>query len=195
MSAARERWRIASSHDRIETPIGPMILLARDGVLLVLEFEEATDRVDREMKARFGAEVPQAATIPLAFSSRVRAYFAGDLTALDGIPTDGGGTDFQRRVWAELKRIPRGVTISYGELARRLDDKNAMRAVGLANGRNPIAIAVPCHRVIGADGSLTGYGGGIERKRWLLRHEGVGLRPSRASCSESQPARPRRVMK
>jgi methylated-DNA-[protein]-cysteine S-methyltransferase len=162
---------------RIDTPIGPMVLLARDGVLLMLEFEDATDRVAREMKLRFGAVDHQPADDPSGLSSRIRDYFAGDLSAIEGIETDGGGTEFQRRVWAELKRIPYGVTISYGDLARRLGDKNLMRAVGLANGRNPISIVVPCHRVIGADGSLTGYGGGIQRKKWLLTHEGVALKP------------------
>ena len=157
--------------DRIETPIGPMTLLARDGVLLLLEFDDADGRIDREMRLRFKDSVATPADNPFGLSAKVRAYFACDLHAIDGIPTDGGGTDFQRRVWAELKRIPCGVTISYGELATRLGDRNAMRAVGLANGRNPIAIVVPCHRVIGADGSLTGYGGGIDRKKWLLAHE------------------------
>ena len=160
---------------RFETPIGPMVLLARDGVLLLLEFEDAADRVAREMKARFGAADHQPADDPFGLVSRMTAYFAGELGAIEGIETDGGGTVFQQRVWAELKRIPCGVTISYGELARRLGDKNAMRAVGLANGRNPIAIVVPCHRVIGADGSMTGYGGGIARKTWLLAHEGVRI--------------------
>lgn len=163
--------------DRIDTPVGPMVLLARDGVLLMLEFEDAEDRVAREMKARFGSGDHQPAEDPFGLSSRVKAYFAGELSAIEGIETDGGGTEFQRRVWAELKRIPCGITISYGELARRLGDKNLMRAVGLANGRNPIAVVVPCHRVIGADGSLTGYGGGLPRKTWLLKHEGVALRP------------------
>lgn len=163
--------------DRIETPIGTMVLLASDGVLLLLEFEDAADRVAREIRARFGDIHVQPTDDPFGLSTRVRAFFAGDLTAIEGTETDGGGTDFQRRVWAELKRIPCGATISYGELARRLGDKNAMRAVGLANGRNPISIVVPCHRVIGADGSMTGYGGGVERKVWLLKHEGAYLRP------------------
>lgn len=162
--------------DRIDTPVGPMVLLARDGVLLLLEFEEAEDRVAREMKGRFGGVDHQRADDPFGLSSRVKRYFDGELSAIVGIETDGGGTAFQRRVWAELKRIPCGVTISYGELARQLGDKNLMRAVGLANGRNPIAVVVPCHRVIGADGSLTGYGGGLPRKTWLLKHEGVALR-------------------
>lgn len=161
--------------DRIQTPIGSMILLARDGVLLLLEFEEAGDRVARELKSRFGAHQLVPAEDPFGFTSRVRAYFSGDLGAIEGIETDGGGTDFQRRVWAELRRIPCGTTISYGELASRLGDRNAMRAVGLANGRNPIAVVVPCHRVIGADGAMTGYGGGIERKKWLLAHEGLAV--------------------
>jgi methylated-DNA-[protein]-cysteine S-methyltransferase len=161
--------------DHIETPIGDMTLLARDGVMLVLEFSDADGRVEREMKARFGHADLQPADNPFGFSALIRDYYSGHLKAIDAIPTDGGGTEFQRRVWAELRRIPLGVTISYGELAKRLGDKNLMRAVGLANGRNPISIVVPCHRVIGADGSLTGYGGGIKRKEWLLKHEGALL--------------------
>lgn len=102
------------------------------------------------------------------------AYFAGDLRRFT-VPVAAEGTAFQRRVWAELMRIGFGETLSYGALARRLGDINGTRAVGLANGRNPVAVIVPCHRVIGADGSLTGYGGGLERKRWLLEHEGAGL--------------------
>ncbi len=167
--------------DRIETPVGPMVLLAREAVLLLLEFEDAADRVAGEMKLRFGTADHQPADDPFGLSTLVRKYFAGDLKAIEGIETDGGGTEFQRRVWAELKRIPSGVTISYGDLARRLGDKNAMRAVGLANGRNPVSIVVPCHRVIGADGAMTGYGGGIERKVWLLKHEGVRLAPRQGS--------------
>ena len=161
--------------DTIPTPIGPMTLLASDGVLVFLEFSDADDRVDREMKVRFGDVELVPAKNPFGFSERVTKYFDGDLATIETIPTDGGGTDFQRRVWVELRNIPCGVTISYGELATRLGDKNAMRAVGLANGRNPIAVVVPCHRVIGANGSMTGYGGGIARKEWLLRHEGALL--------------------
>jgi methylated-DNA-[protein]-cysteine S-methyltransferase len=160
---------------RIETPIGPLVLLAREGILLMLEFEDAESRVDREMAGRFRGEGHQPTEDPFGLSSRIGAYFAGELSAIEGIETDGGGTEFQKRVWAELKRIPCSVTISYAELARRLGDPKAVRAVGTANGRNPISIVVPCHRVIGADGSLTGYGGGLDRKRWLLVHEGALL--------------------
>jgi methylated-DNA-[protein]-cysteine S-methyltransferase len=164
--------------DHIDTPIGDMILIARDGVLLLLEFEEATDRVEREMKARFkDVETYELtpAKNPFGFSDKIRAYYAGELGIIDDIQADGGGTAFEKTVWAELRRIPKGETISYGRLAKRIGKPDAMRAVGLANGKNPIAVVVPCHRVIGADGSLTGYGGGLHRKEWLLRHEGALL--------------------
>jgi methylated-DNA-[protein]-cysteine S-methyltransferase len=161
--------------DTIPTPIGEMTLIARDGVLLLLEFSDAGERIDREMKKRFGDVDFLPKENPFGLSAKVTAYFSGDFTIIDDIPTESDGTEFQTRVWAELRRIPRGVTISYGELAKRLGDKNLMRAVGLANGRNPISIVVPCHRVIGADGSLTGYGGGVARKEWLLKHEGAIL--------------------
>ena len=163
----------ASLSDRIATPIGVMVLLARDCVLLLLEFDDAGDRAAREMKRRFGGVEAQPADDPFGLSSRIRRYFAGDLAVIDGIATDGGGTLFEERVWAELKTIPCGTTHSYGAIARRLGDVGMSRAVGLANGRNPISIAVPCHRVIGSDGTLTGYGGGLPRKAWLLAHEGV----------------------
>ncbi len=161
--------------DRIATPIGDMILVARDGVVLLLEFEDATDRVEREIKARFKTGELQPTSNPFGISDKIREYFAGDLHIINGILTDAGGTAFEIRVWAELRRIPCGQTISYGELATRIGNKNAMRAVGLANGKNPIAIIVPCHRVIGKNGSMTGYGGGLPRKQWLLKHEGALL--------------------
>jgi methylated-DNA-[protein]-cysteine S-methyltransferase len=161
--------------DRIKTPIGDMVLIARDGVLLLLEFDEARDRVKREIKARFGAAELQAAANPFGFSDVIRDYFSGNLKAIDDIATDGGGTDFEKNVWAELRKIPCGVTVAYGSIAKTLGDIQLSRAVGMANGKNPIAIVVPCHRVIGADGTLTGYGGGLHRKEWLLRHEGALL--------------------
>ena len=161
--------------DRIATPIGDMVLIARDGVLLLLEFEEAGDRIAREMKRRFGEVTLEPVSNPFGLSARLRDYFEGDLKAIDELLAEGGGTDFEARVWAQLRRIPCGTTISYGELAKRLGNPNLMRAVGLANGKNPVAVVVPCHRVIGADGSMTGYGGGIHRKEWLLRHEGALL--------------------
>jgi methylated-DNA-[protein]-cysteine S-methyltransferase len=164
--------------DRIETPIGSMILVAANEKVLLLEFEDAADRISREMKVRFkGLKnfALEPCEDPFGISKKVRAYFGGNLAAIDDIAADGGGTDFERKVWHELRTIPCGITISYGELARRLGNPNLMRAVGLANGKNPIAVIVPCHRVIGADGKLTGYGGGLHRKEWLLRHEGALL--------------------
>jgi methylated-DNA-[protein]-cysteine S-methyltransferase len=161
--------------DRISTPIGDMILVARDGAVLLLEFEDASDRIARELQSRFNGNELQPAANPFGLSEKIRDYFAGQLTAIDDVLTDGGGTAFELRVWAELRRIPCGQTISYGELATRIGNKNAMRAVGLANGKNPVAVVVPCHRVIGADGKLTGYGGGLYRKEWLLKHEGALL--------------------
>jgi len=110
---------------------------------------------------------------PLAIREALVAYFAGDLTAIDGVSVTTAGTSFQREVWAALRKIRPGTTLSYGALAQQLGRPTSVRAVGLANGANPVAIVVPCHRVIGADASLTGYGGGIERKKWLLTHEGA----------------------
>ena len=169
----RNKMQILS--DRIQTPIGDMTLLAADGVLLLLEFVDAEGRVEREISARFSNAEIIPANNPFGFSQRITDYFRGDLHTINDIPTDGGGTEFQRRVWAGLRQIPCGVTISYGELAMRLGDRNAMRAVGLANGRNSISIVVPCHRVTGANGAMTGYGDGMARKEWLLRREGALL--------------------
>ena len=161
--------------DRIPTPIGDMILVAQDGVLLLLEFEDATGRVQREMKLRLKNFELQPTTNPFGLTDIIRDYYGGNIHAIDNILTDGGGTSFEKSVWAELRKIPCGSTVSYGHIARKLGDINMSRAVGTANGRNPIAIVVPCHRVIGGDGSMTGYGGGIHRKEWLLRHEGALL--------------------
>jgi methylated-DNA-[protein]-cysteine S-methyltransferase len=148
----------------IESPIGPLTLIARDGVLTNVSMHEQ----------RHSAPPPEDATTDDAWFKDVAdqfdAYFAGELSTFD-LEMNALGTPFQRSVWSQLCEIPYGETISYGELAHLLGNPNASRAVGLANGRNPIAIIVPCHRVIGADGSLTGYGGGLERKTWLLEHE------------------------
>jgi methylated-DNA-[protein]-cysteine S-methyltransferase len=161
--------------DRVETPIGDMILVAKDGVLLLLEFQDSEDRVAREMRARFGEVELQEASNPFGLSDFIRDYFTGNLHALDTLITDGGGTAFEQQVWKELRKIPAGSTVSYGDIARKLGDINLSRAVGIANARNPVAVVVPCHRVIGSDGTMTGYGGGLHRKEWLLRHEGALL--------------------
>jgi methylated-DNA-[protein]-cysteine S-methyltransferase len=161
--------------ERLSTPVGPMILVAKDGVVLLFEFEGTPGRVERQMRSRFGDVELQPASNPFGITDQIRAYFDGDIHSLDHILTDGGGTDFERQVWAELRKIPAGTTVSYGHIARKLGDVQLSRAVGTANGKNPISIIVPCHRVIGADGSMTGYGGGLKNKEWLLRHEGALL--------------------
>ena len=167
--------------DRIDTPIGPMLLMVRDTSVVLLEFADKSERYLAHCRRRLGPHEIVETINPVGYSDRIRAYFTGALDAVDSIPTAGSGTPFQERVWAELRRIKCGKTLSYGALAERLGDKNAMRAVGFANGSNPISIIVPCHRVIGADGRLTGYGGGLDRKAWLLEHEGVPLRDGRVA--------------
>ena len=157
--------------DAIASPLGRIVIAARDGRLCALEFDSA--RVRRTMARRYPGSRPASGRDPFGISTRIRAYLAGDLAALDRIAVDTGGTPFQQRVWRALRRIPAGRTESYGALARALGLGSAARAVGAANGSNPISIVVPCHRLIGGNASLTGYGGGLWRKRWLLRHEGA----------------------
>jgi methylated-DNA-[protein]-cysteine S-methyltransferase len=157
--------------DEIASPIGRIVIAARDGRLCALEFDRG--RVRRAIARRYPGARPVSSRDPFGISTSLRAYLAGDLAALDRIAVDTGGTPFQQRIWRALRRIPAGRTESYGALARALGLGSAARAVGAANGSNPISIVVPCHRLIGGDASLTGYGGGLWRKRWLLRHEGV----------------------
>jgi methylated-DNA-[protein]-cysteine S-methyltransferase len=150
-----------------QSPIG-RLLLTSDGTALTGLYMEPS----RKAQSTDGwSEDPTAAPLSAALR-QLGEYFAGTRREFD-LPLRMRGTEFQQRVWRELTEIPYGQTWSYGELAKRIDNPSASRAVGLANGRNPISILVPCHRVIGADGSLTGYGGGLERKRWLLAHEGL----------------------
>ena len=158
--------------DALHSPIGPVHLVSDGRALCALEFGAPDERLLRLLRSRFGDGVTlREARDPLGLTGRARAWFEGDLAAFEGIAVDGGGTPFQRRVWAALRRIAPGETTTYGALAGALGVAGAARAVGLACGRNPIAIVVPCHRVVGADGRLTGYAGGLDRKRWLLAHE------------------------
>ncbi|HEY8518305.1 MAG TPA: methylated-DNA--[protein]-cysteine S-methyltransferase [Candidatus Binatia bacterium] len=170
--------------DRVETPIGVMLLLEdAEGRLRALDWEDHEPRMTRLLhRAQKSYEIREGDG-STANVARVRRYLAGDLRALDEIPVETGGTEFQRRVWQALREIPPGTTTTYGALAARLGQPTATRAVGLANGSNPVGVVVPCHRVIGADGSLTGYGGGLFRKRWLLEHEGVVLPEQRELSS------------
>jgi len=160
--------------ERLDTPTGRMLLVTDEAQSLrALDWEDHEERMRGLLTRHYGAESVRFrdAPRPSAIRHALEAYFAGDLKAIDGLPTETNGTAFQRKVWATLRAIPAGQTLSYGQLAERIGQPKAMRAVGLANGANPIAIVVPCHRVIGANATLTGYGGGLPRKRWLLAHE------------------------
>jgi methylated-DNA-[protein]-cysteine S-methyltransferase len=153
----------------LQSPIGRLMLLS-DGASLIGLYMQT----ERYPPRRDFGWIEDPGCVPFADAGgQLAEYFAGRRRAFD-LPLAAQGTEFQRRVWSELTKIDFGQTLSYGELARRIGNPGASRAVGLANGRNPISIIVPCHRVIGADGTLTGYGGGLERKQWLLRHEGAG---------------------
>ena len=151
---------------KLDTPIGPLVALFEGNRLRMLEFADGA-----KYPSHLHAEEPTPRNHPGV--ERIRAYFDGDLEALDSIEAEGAGTPFQKRVWTALRKIRVGTTLSYGGLAVMIGAPTSFRAVASANARNPIAIVVPCHRVIGADGRLSGYGGGVERKRWLLTHEGV----------------------
>jgi methylated-DNA-[protein]-cysteine S-methyltransferase len=159
--------------ERLPSPIGTILLVCDGEAIRALDFDEYEPRFRRLLGRHCGAAAPAEGEAPRAVRDALRAYFDGDIAAIDPLRTETAGTAFQRSVWAGLRTIPAGRTWSYGALAEHVGRPAARRAVGLANGSNPIAIVVPCHRVIGADGSLTGYGGGMARKRWLLRHEGV----------------------
>ncbi len=150
----------------VASPIGPLTLVAAGGALAGVYLD--AERVPAAVAG--AAAAGEDASALAAAAGQLAEYFAGQRTEF-GLPLALNGTDFQRRVWAALRKIPYGETISYGELARGLGQPSASRAVGLANGRNPIPIIVPCHRVVGSDGSLTGYGGGLDRKRFLLALE------------------------
>jgi methylated-DNA-[protein]-cysteine S-methyltransferase len=161
--------------DRFATPIGEMYAVTDDaGRLRAFAWADHEARGIEQLWQQYGPRVGIAdGRVPAAVRKAIDDYFAGDLRAIERIDCATNGTAFQQQVWNSLRTIPVGTTLSYGALALRLGNASAMRAVGLANGANPIAVVVPCHRVIGTDGSLTGYGGGLARKRWLLAHEGV----------------------
>ena len=165
---------LAFAIEPVETPLGPLLLVA-DGerVLRAAEFADCEIRLrgllDRRL-GRAGYELLPG-PVPATITAALAAYFAGDLAAITRIPVKTGGTAFQNTVWSALRAIAPGRTLTYSRLAHALDKPRSARAVGHANGANPICIVVPCHRLVGADGALTGYAGGIARKRWLLNHE------------------------
>ena len=155
----------------LKTRLGRIVLAATKEGLCALDFAES----DAPVRKRLARVHPDATFGPgphgHAAASRVKAYFAGDLNALSSLKVAPDGTEFQKEVWSALRKIPVGATVSYGKIAGAIGKPSAVRAVGAANGRNPIALVVPCHRVIAADGTLCGYAGGLWRKQWLLEHE------------------------
>ncbi|TQV74311.1 methylated-DNA--[protein]-cysteine S-methyltransferase [Denitrobaculum tricleocarpae] len=167
--------------DEIPSPIGGIILVTlsegseADAAppLCAVEFDDCLDRLQRNLTARFGRYELLKVKNSGGHSDKMMAYLEGDVTAIDALPVDSGGTEFQQQVWNALRHIPAGQTWQYGEMAKKLGRPDAPRAVGAANGRNPLSIVVPCHRLIGSTGKLTGYAGGLKRKAWLLAHEGA----------------------
>lgn len=157
--------------DTVTTPIGTVLLVAEGPRLCALDFSDYEPRMMALLTKYYGQFIMKRAINPHGFTEKVSQYFAGKLDALDAIEVFAGGTDFQKKVWAALRNIPPAVTYSYGQLAASLEMPKASRAVGMANSQNPVALVVPCHRVVGANGTLTGYAGGLWRKEWLLAHE------------------------
>ena len=176
--------------DTVDAPIGPF-LIATDhaGVLRAVDFWADEPALRRLLARQYGQVPVETGRAPAPIRRAFEAYFGGDIRALERVPVATVGTAFQRKVWAALQAIPAGETRSYGQLAAEIGEPKAMRAVGLANGQNPIAIVIPCHRVIGADGALTGFGGGLPRKRWLLSHEGAAFKENRKDARKAESAR------
>lgn len=157
--------------EKVDSPMGDILLMHDGENLAALEFGDHEERM-RTLASRYLQDTTFVRTNDVShFGKALQAYFAGEIRAIDTLPTLTLGTDFQAKCWAALRKIPAGETRSYGQQAKMIGNPKAVRAVGLANGANPIGIVVPCHRVVGADGTLTGYGGGLPRKKWLLEHE------------------------
>jgi len=166
--------RIRLLIDSTRTPIGELVVACDErGKLRAVDWKSFAGRMQRRLRIQYGAGgwVIERSTDPFGLTSALGAYMRGDIDAIAELPVETPGTAFQRKVWGALRKIPAGTTTTYGELARRIGHPTAVRAVGLANGANPVGIVVPCHRVIGTDRTLTGYGGGLDRKKWLLEHE------------------------
>jgi len=160
---------------RLRTAIGDLTGYARDGALCALDFGTRDGNGRVVLERRLGALDVRDEGGAREAKRALEAYFAGELAALEAIAVDPGGTGFQARIWAALRRIPAGRTVSYTDLARAVGAPSAVRAAGSANGQNPVPVVIPCHRVVRSDGTLGGYGGGLDRKRWLLDHEKARL--------------------
>ena len=172
LSATNKTKTLRLRVERWKAPICPLLIVTdEEGVLRALEFGDHESRLHRLLRNHYGNYSLQKGNAPASLKNSLQAYFDGKPEALDEIRTVTVGTPFQRQVWNALREIPAGKTISYAQLAARIGRAGSSRAVGAANGANPIPIVVPCHRVIGANGTLTGYGGGLPHKKWLLDHE------------------------
>ena len=158
---------------QLESPIGEVRIASTSAGVCAVDFADRWETVEHRLEIRFGKITNRAKGDPFQLEPRLRQYFAGAVEAFEGLPLDPGGTAFQRAVWSALREIRRGETWNYSQLAAFVGNPKAVRAVGSTNARNPIAIIVPCHRVIGKAGELRGYAGGVDRKRWLLDLEGV----------------------
>lgn len=173
-SSAHSRNLAILSARTLPTPLGGFVVVAdAQGLLRAAEFEDRDERLRRSLSLRFGREgyILAPGAFPDTIVTALERYFEGDISAIDGIPVALDGTPFQNTVWAALRSVRAGSPISYTALATSIGKPQASRAVGHANGANPFSIVVPCHRLVGANGALTGYGGGVERKRWLIGHE------------------------
>lgn len=162
--------------DRLQTPIGELQIVADgEGKLRAIDWTEHEARMRLLLDRYYGRSryTLRPSRDPGGLTGAMRDYFSGNVAVIDTLPVETAGTPFQRGVWRTLRTIPQGTTITYTQLAARIDRPKAVRAAGLANGQNPIGIVVPCHRVVGSNGTLTGYGGGLPRKKWLLQHEGA----------------------
>ena len=161
--------------DRFDSVLGKILLVSDGKRLCALDYADYENRMLTLLRRHYADFQLRETIDPQGFSSRISTYLAGDITCINRIPVNTGGTAFQQHVWSALRTIPPGTVLTYGELAAQLGKPTASRAVGMTNALNPIAIVVPCHRLVGANGALTGYAGGLERKRWLLQHEGVRI--------------------
>jgi methylated-DNA-[protein]-cysteine S-methyltransferase len=158
--------------EAVASPLGDIVLASRDGKVVALGYRDGWENLAARMPGASGVAITKGGSSPAA--KALEAYLAGDLDALDTVEVDLAGTPFQRSVWKALRRIPAGTTLTYAELARKVGRPKAVRAVGNANGANPVSIIVPCHRVVATGGGLGGYAYGLDRKRWLLTHEARG---------------------
>jgi methylated-DNA-[protein]-cysteine S-methyltransferase len=157
----------------VDSPIGELTVAARGSRVCLVHFGPVTKYVKTALATWYPDATVGPGDDPGGVVSVLKRYFDGDLASLDEVDVELHGTDFQQRVWNALRTVAAGTTTSYAQLADRVGAPTAVRAVGAANGANPVAVVLPCHRIIGSNGSLTGYGGGLDRKRWLLNHEGV----------------------